>query len=686
MPTDKALPPEAEQIEKKLVTHGHTRLDPYYWLRNRESAKTLAYLNAENRYREQEMTTTEDLQEKLFQEIKGRIKEEDQSVPYQKNGYWYYTRFAPGQEHPIYCRKKGNLQALEEILIDANLEAAGHQYFKIGGLSVSDDNRYLAYGVDTLSRRIYQIKIRDLKTGKDLPDQLEYTSGSAAWSADGQFLFYTVKDAALRPAKVMRHRLGADPKEDHLLFHEDDETFYCGVYRSKSRRFLMIASHSTLSAEYQFLPADRPTDTFQVLQARQRGLEYQAAHYGDHWYIRTNADGAENFKLMRSPVDQPGQEHWSTLIAHRPEVYLEGLEIMASHLILEERKDGLGRLRIKSWTGEEDYYLPIEGETYTVAIGNNPDFDSGHLRYVHSSLTQPTAVYDYDLRARSSVLKKQKEVVGGYDPQAYASERLWATGRDGVKIPISLVYRKDTRNTEKGNPLLLYGYGSYGATIDPSFSSVRLSLLDRGFVFAIAHIRGGQYLGRQWYEAGKMLQKRNTFYDFIDCSKFLLQEKYARPDGLYAMGGSAGGLLMGTVINEAPELYAGVVAAVPFVDVVTTMLDESIPLTTGEFDEWGNPKDEEYYRYMLSYSPYDNVRAQDYPPLMITTGLHDSQVQYWEPAKWCAKLRQHKTDQNPLYLYCNMETGHGGASGRFEAYRETAMEYAFLFQLEKRTE
>ncbi len=674
-------PPEIEKIEKVLEKHGDTRLDPYYWLRNRESDKTLAYLNAENTYREKQMEHTTPLQKELYEEIKGRIKEDDSSVPYFKNGYWYYVRFEENKEYPIYCRKKESLRGTEEVLIDANEEAKSHNFFQIGGLSISPDNEWLAYGIDTVGRRIYSLQFKHLPTGEILDYGLEYTTGTCAWSANGQYIFYTIKDPSLRPYKVFRHQLKTEPTEDVEIYHEQDETFVCSAYKSKSEDFIMIGCYSTVSNEFWYTSAHQPTEDFALIQARERHLEYGVAHFGDHWYIRTNYGEAENFKLMRTPLQRTQKEHWQEVIPHRADVFLEGLEIFRDFLVLEERTNGLTQIRLKSWDHQTDYYLPFKSETYTAAIGNNPDFNSTTLRYIYSGLTTPASVFDFDMRSQKEKLKKQMEVVGGYNADDYQSERVWAQAEDGTQVPISLVYRKDLKK-ESGNPLLLYGYGSYGHTVDPSFSSVRLSLLDRGFIFAIAHVRGGQYLGRQWYEQGKMLRKKNTFTDFIACGDHLIEKGYTSARQLYAMGGSAGGLLIGAVLNLKPEIFAGAIAAVPFVDVVTTMLDESIPLTTGEYDEWGNPNDPEYYHYMKSYSPYDNVKAQDYPALLITTGLHDSQVQYWEPAKWCARLRELKTNDQPLYLYVNMDSGHGGASGRFEAFKETAMEYAFLLDLE----
>jgi len=680
----KSKAPIAQKNPKSLISHGDEREDNYYWLRDKEKAETIAYLEAENAYHKDFMQDTEDLQEDLFLEIKGRIKEDDQSVPYQKHGYWYYVRYNKGQEHPLYCRKKGSLEADEEILIDANIEAKNHSFYQIGGLSISPNNQWIAYGVDTLSRRIYTIRFKNLTTGEVLEREIKETTGSCTWSADSNFIFYTTKDETLRPHKIFRHRFDSHdnaPFQDVEVFHEEDSTFICSVYKSKSEDFILIGSYSTLSNEFQFIKSDQPESDFSIIQPRKRDLEYMVAHFGEHWYIRTNYQNSENFKLMRCPIYQSLVENWEEVIPHRAEIYLEGIELFKNYLVIEERKEGLTKIRIKRWDGSLDYYMDFGSETYTAGCGINPDFNSEHLRYSYSSLTNPNSVLEINMASQEKRLLKQQEVVGGYNADLYQSERIWAKGHDGTKIPISLVYRKDFYQKGQPQKTLLYAYGSYGHTIEPNFSSTRLSLLDRGFIFVIAHVRGGQYLGRKWYEDGKMLKKRNTFYDYIACAEHLIQEKYTSPNLLSGMGGSAGGLLIGAVINLKPEIFHGMIAAVPFVDVVTTMLDESIPLTTGEYDEWGNPNNEEYYHYMKSYSPYDNVRSQDYPSLLITTGLHDSQVQYWEPAKWCARLREYKTNENPILLYTNMETGHGGASGRFEALRETAMEYAFLIHL-----
>lgn len=669
--------PRAAKKAHELIQHQDPRNDPYYWLRDRENSETIAYLEAENEYREKEMAQLQPLEESLFQELKGRIKEDDSSVPYFKNDYWYYVRYDEGKDYPIYCRKLGSLNAPEEVMLDANVEAEQYDYFQVGGLSVSPDKTWLAYGYDSQSRRIYKIRFRNLQSGAEHDYELSNCTGSASWSADGNYVFYTQKDDTLRPFQVYRHRIGTNPEEDVLVYEEADPTFVCSVYRSKSERFLIIGSHSTVSNEYRFLEAHQPEGEFQVIQERERDLEYSVAHFGEHWYIRTNYQKAQNFKLMRCPLDQGKKEFWEDLIPHREEVYLEGIEIFKDYLVLEERSEGLSRLRIKRWDGSNDHYIEFESETYTAGTGLNPSFDSKHLRFGYASLIQPFSVMEYDMESRQQKVLKQQEVLGGFDSSLYQEERRWYEGHDGEKIPVSLVWRKDLQPEGPQN-LMLYGYGSYGYTIEPGFSSNRLSLLDRGFTFAIAHVRGGQYMGRRWYEKGKMLHKKNTFQDFISIADGLVSDGLTSPSQLFAMGGSAGGLLMGTIINWRPELFKAVIAAVPFVDVVTTMLDESIPLTTGEFDEWGNPKDEEYYHYIKSYSPYDNVSEQEYPNLLITTGLHDSQVQYWEPAKWCAKLRDYHQGNNHILMYCNMSTGHGGASGRFEALKETAMEYSFI--------
>ena len=671
--------PIAKKIEKELTIHGDTRIDPYYWLNQREDPEVIAYLEAENAYTAELMKGTEGLQETLYDEIVARIPKTDESVPYFLNGYWYYTRFVEGGEYPIYCRKEESLDAEEEIILNVNEMAEGHDYYQVVGLSISPDNKILSYGVDTVSRRIYTVHFKNLETGEDLENAIPNTTGRAVWAADNKHTFYSVKDESLRSYKIFRHQLGTSADADVEIFHENDPTFNTFVYTTKSKEYIVIGSASTVSNEYRILSADDPTGEFRVLQPRERDLEFSMAHYGNYFYILTNWN-AKNFRLMRTRVDQGAKDTWEEVIPHREETLLEGIEIFNDFLVVEERTAGLNQIQVRPWEGEP-HYIQFDSETYTAGIGNNPEFDSQTLRFGYGSMTTPSSVIDYDMATRVREVKKEQEVLGDFDKNNYAEERIWATADDGTKIPMSVVYRKGMEKNG-ANPTMIYGYGSYGATIDPGFSYSRLSLLDRGFVFAIAHIRGGQYMGRDWYENGKMLTKKNTFTDFVSCSKHLIDEGYTSPEHLYAMGGSAGGLLMGAVINLSPETYNGVIAAVPFVDVVTTMLDESIPLTTGEYDEWGNPNEKEYYDYILSYSPYDQVEAEDYPNMLVTTGLHDSQVQYWEPAKWVAKLRDLKTDDNRLLLHTNMEAGHSGASGRFQRFKETALEYAFILDLE----
>ena len=568
-------------------------------------------------------------------------------------------------------------------MFDVNDMAKDYSYYALRGINVSPDNKRVAFGVDTLSRRKYTLFVKDLETGEILEDQVANTTGSSTWGNDNETLFYTKKDEqTLRSDKIYRHRLGSDTGSDEMVFHEKDETFGTYIYKTKSNKFLVIGSFSTLTSEFQILDANTPGGDFVVFQPRTRGLEYSISHFEDEFYIVTNKDQATNFKLMKTPDNKTGMENWEEVIGHRDNVLLEDVDIFKDYLVISERDQGLNKINIKKWDGSADYYLPFDNETYTAYPIQNIEFDTKFLRYRYNSLTTPASVIDFNMDTQEKEIKKETEVLGGkFDKNNYASKRVWATARDGKKIPISMVYRKGVE-LDGNNPLLLYAYGSYGATIDPYFSTARLSLLDRGFVYAIAHIRGSQYLGREWYEDGKLLNKMNTFTDFVDASKFLIEEKYTSPAHLYASGGSAGGLLMGAVVNLAPELYNGVVAAVPFVDVVTTMLDDSIPLTTGEYDEWGNPNDPEYYNYMKSYSPYDNVSNKEYPNMLVTTGLHDSQVQYWEPAKWVAKLRELKTGDNLLLLHTNMDAGHGGASGRFEALKEVAMDYAFMLDME----
>lgn len=678
------MPPMAEKKPHQLEKHGHVRSDPYYWLKERESPEVINYLNAENAYVDARMGHTKALQEKLFEEIKGRIKQNDESVPYKLDDYYYYTRYEEGKQYPIYCRKKGSLEAAEEIMLDVNQIAEGKDFTQLGNWQISADQNILAYAVDFVGRRKYDIYFKDLTTGELHADVISEVTPAIAWGNDNQTVFYTKQEAdTLRARYIYRHVLGSGQPAE-LVYDEKDETFGAWVYRTKSKKYIMISCYQTLSNEYHFLDADNPGGTFQVVQPRERGLEYGVDHYGDNFYISTN-ENAENFKLVSAPVTNPGKENWQEVIPHRDDVFLAGFEIFRDHLVVRERNAGLIQMRIIPWSGGDEHYLDFGEPAYQASFGRNPDFNTAVLRYSYSSLTTPNSTYDYHMTDREKTLKKRTEVLGGFQVENYTTERLMAKARDGVLVPVSLVYRKDMF-TKAQNPLLVYGYGSYGATIDPRFQSTIISLLDRGFVYAIAHIRGGQVMGRQWYENGKLLTKKNTFTDFIDATKHLVAEGYGHPEKVFARGGSAGGLLMGAVVNMAPELYLGIISDVPFVDVITTMLDASIPLTTGEYDEWGDPNQKEYYDYILSYSPYDNVEAKAYPNMLVTTGLHDSQVQYWEPAKWVAKLRDMKTDNNMLLLKTNMDAGHGGASGRYEAYKEAAFDYTFMLNLLGMTE
>ena len=673
--------PIAEKIEKKLSIHGDTRIDEYYWLNQRGDKKVIDYLNAENSYRDLYMKDYKGLEEELFQEIKSRIKEDDSSVPYLDNGYYYYTRYEKGKQYPIYCRKKGNLEAKEEVLIDANIMSEGYDYFRVGDIEISPDDKIMAYSIDTLSRRIYTIYFMNLETREVHKENIKNTSGSITWANNSKTLFYNLKDIeTLRTDRVMMHNLNSN-STDKEIFFEEDETFSVYSYKTKNDKYIIIGSSATLSQEFRYVSADSPNKDFKIFQKRVNGLEYSIDHFNGKWFIRTNKDKATNFKLMICDENKTNKENWKDYISHRQDVLLEDIDLFNNHLVITERKTGLRRIEIRPWKGGNSHYIEFEDEAYSLYSSTNLETNTNKFRYSYSSMTTPNSVIEYDMNSKEKIILKETEVLGGkFDKNNYVSLRVWAPARDGKKIPISLVYRKDMyKNGE--NPLLLYGYGSYGITNNASFSSVRLSLLDRGFVYAIAHIRGSQYLGREWYDDGKMFKKKNTFYDFIDSGKFLIKEGYSNDEKLFAMGGSAGGLLMGAVVNMEPKLFRGIVAGVPFVDVITTMLDEDIPLTTFEYDEWGNPNNKDSYDYMLSYSPYDQVEEKEYPAIFITTGYHDSQVQYFEPAKWIARLRDRRTNNEPLLMYCNMDAGHGGASGRFEAYKETAMEYAFFISL-----
>lgn len=680
-----AVPPKAAVKPVKLEKHGDVREDNYFWLRERENPEVIAYLNAENAYTDTMMMHTKGFQKDLFEEIKGRIKQTDLSVPYKRDDYYYYTRVVEGKEYPIYCRKKGSLDAPEEIMIDVNAMAEGHKYSSVGGIDISSGQDIVSFAQDTMGRRFYTLRFKNLSTGEILPEEIANVTGNVAWANDNKTIFYSKQDAVtLRSYRIFRHELGTHPSADKLVYEEKDVTFSCYVFKTKSKKYIMIASNQSLSSEYRFLDAETPTGTFAVLQPRERDHEYDVDHFQDSFYIRTNMS-ARNFRLMKTPVSRTAKKNWTEVIPHRDDVLLQGFEIFKDHLVVVERKDGLIQMRIRPWSGAEEHYLDFGEPAYLAYVSTNYEFDTPLLRYGYTSLTTPNSVFDYNMTTKEKNLLKQEEVLGGFNREDYVTERISAPARDGKMVPISIVYRKGTTNNGT-NPLLLYGYGSYGASRDATFSAARLSLLNRGFIYAIAHIRGGQELGRAWYDDGKLLKKKNTFTDFIDCAEELIKLRYTSPEHLYAQGGSAGGLLIGAVINMRPDLFKGVIADVPWVDVVTTMLDESIPLTTSEYDEWGNPNDKKYYEYMLSYSPYDNVEAKAYPNILITTSLFDSQVQYFEPAKWTAKLRTMKTDNNLLLLKTEMVAGHGGVSGRYKQYEDIAFKYAYLLDLEGKLE
>jgi oligopeptidase B len=669
-------PPKAEKIKKELTIHGDTRIDYYYWLKNRESQKVIDYLEAENEYTNKVMFHTVELQDKLYNEIISRIEQDDESVPYKFNGYFYYERYEPEKEYPVFCRKKDNLNNVEEILVNVNELAEGKSFTKVVGLEVSPNNKILAYGEDYISRRKYTIRFKNLESGELLDDKLQITDGNVAWANDNKTVFYTKKDETLRPYKVFKHILGTDPKNDQEVYHESDSTFTTNVYKSKSQKYILIFCESTLSTESRFLDADNPDGKFKIIQKREKDLEYHPKHYKNKFYIRTNYK-AQNFRIVSTSVNKTDKKFWKDLIPHRENVLVEDLDIFQDYYVIDERFDGLSQLRIKSWDNKTDYYVEFEEPAYAIYTSKNLEFNTQLVRYVYSSLTTPKSTYDFNMKSKKKDMLKREKAGADFNPEDYKTERIKAVAKDGVEVPISLVYKKSLKK-QGGNPLLLHGYGSYGSSSSAYFKSSQISLLDRGFIYAIAHVRGGQEMGRWWYEDGKLFKKKNTFTDFIACADFLIKEKYTSKDKLFARGGSAGGLLMGAISNLRPDLFKGIVSHVPWVDVITTMLDPGVPLTSVEYDEWGDPNKKDYYDYMLSYSPYDNVEAKNYPALLVTTGLHDSQVQYWEPAKWVAKLREFKTDKNLLILKTDMESGHGGASGRFKKHKETAFEYAFL--------
>jgi oligopeptidase B len=678
--------PKCEKKPKELITHGDTRIDNYYWLndywlKGPDSNKVVEYLSAENKYFEEGTKKTTDLKENLYQEILGKIKQTDESLPYFYNGYWYITKTEAGKEYATYVRRKGTMEAKEELLADVNVMAKGHPYYGYSGMSISPNNTIGAYGVDTVSRRNYVMYFENLVTGEKYKDVIYNTNGNVVWANDNKTVFYTLRNAVtLRSEKVMKHVLGTDSKNDIEVFFEKDEIYNVGIGKSKSDKYIFIVSGSTLTSESQYIDADKPESKFKIFAPREKNILYDVEHYKDKFYITTNWN-ALNFKLMETPIDKTDKANWKDKIAHRNDVLLNSIDVFNDYLVLSERNKGLTQIRIIEQATQKSHYIDFKEAAYVAYPGFNPEFDTKVIRYSYQSMTTPGSTFEYGLDNKSKKLLKEQPVLGSFNKENYTTERVNVKAADGTMVPMSIVYKKGFKK-DGTQPILLYAYGSYGASTDPSFSIPRLSLLDRGFAFAIAHIRGGQEMGRQWYEDGKMFKKKNTFTDFVNCGEWLVKNNYTSPKHLYANGGSAGGLLMGAIINLKPELWNGVVAAVPFVDVVTTMLDESIPLTTGEFDEWGNPKNKDSYFYMKSYSPYDNVEKKAYPNMLVTTGLHDSQVQYFEPAKWVAKLREMKTDNNKLYLYTNMSTGHGGSSGRFQRLREVARDYAFFLELE----
>ena len=675
--------PVADKIPYQLKKHGDIRVDNYYWIKEKENPEVIDYLERENDYYQRMTESSKNFKEDLFIEMKKRINEDDESAPYFLNGFWYITRYEKGKQYPIYTRKKDSLNASEEILFDCNRLAKGHDYFQLAGLNVSPDNTKVIYGIDTESRRKYTLYVKDLQTNEVLDTKIKNTTGSTAWSSNNINFFYVKKnEQTLRPEKVFLHDISKPKDLDTLIYFEEDETFSVYVNESKSKEYIFLASHSTLTSEYQFIKSSEPFSDFKLIQKRTRNLEYSVSHFKDKFYIMNNKDGAHNYKISETSIENPSSENWIDILGHRDNVLLEDFEIFNDHWVVTERENGLTRIKVKRWDETEDYFIPVSGKTYSISGSLNPNFGTSSFRFSYTSLSTPTTIFEYDMNSKTKKILKQRTVPNSkFKSDNYIEKRLWADSRDGVKIPISLVYHKNTA-LDLNTPLLLYAYGSYGYTIDPYFSSNRLSILDRGFIFAIVHVRGGQYLGRSWYDGGKLLNKKNTFNDFIDSTNFLISSGISSARHIHAMGGSAGGLLMGAILNESPSLYKSVIASVPFVDVITTMLDESIPLTTGEYDEWGNPNNKKYYNYIMSYSPYDNIKNQDYPNIMVTSGYHDSQVQYWEPTKWVAKLRAYKTDSNVLFLVTNMGAGHSGPSGRFNSLRETANEYAFILQLE----
>ncbi len=676
-----AKPPVAEKKPFEILAkHGHKRVDDYYWLKNREDSAVIHYLKAENIYRDTMLAHTKTLQEKLFTEMKGRIKEKDESVPYKLDDYFYYTRYEDGAEYPVFCRKKGSLENPEEIIANGNELGKGHEYFSFFA-ETSPNHNIAALVMDTVGRRFYTVKFKDMLTGKMLTDRIGGTTGNLEWANDNKTVLYGKQDPkTLRGNQIYKHILGTDPSTDVLVFEEKDETLSCGIGKTRSKKYFIISSGRTDASVSYSLEAAKATGKPAIIEPLKENVDYSVDHFNGKFYIRTNLD-AKNYRLVEAPVATPGKANWKDVVPNREKIFLEGYEIFKDYLALEESSEGLNKIRLIKWADNSEHTVDFGEPAYLAGIGNNPDVNSNTIRYNYQSMTTPPSTFDYEMTTHEKKLLKQREVLGGFDPALYQTERVMAKTHDGVSVPVSIVYRKDKFKKDGTNPCFQYAYGSYGSSMPAFFSSTRLSLLDRGFVYALAHVRGGQEMGGQWYEDGKMLKKKNTFTDFIDVSKFLVENKYSASDKLFANGGSAGGLLMGAITNMAPELYKGIIADVPFVDVMSTMMDETIPLTTFEWKEWGNPNIKEEYEYMLSYSPYDNVEKKAYPNLLVTTGLHDSQVQYWEPAKWVARLRDMKTDNNLLILSTNMDAGHGGASGRFQSLKEDALMYAFVFDL-----
>ena len=680
---NKITPPKPKKVPKILRKFKCLRKDNYYWLKNRENTDVINHLKEENNYYDKMTSHTNEFQKKLFDEIKGKIKEDDESVPYFFNGYWYISRYEKNKSYPIYVRKKKTLSAKEEILFDCNLLSKDYPFFNLSNFCISPNNKFVAFSIDTKSRRLYTIKIKNLENGEILNKSFSNCSGAMAWANDNSTLFYVKRELkTLRPHKVFKCDIRSKTSNEKLVFFEKDTTFYTNISKSKSGTFLIICSYSTLTTEFRFLNSDFPNKKFIVFSKRKRGLEYTISHYDNHFYIITNKDDCYNYKLMKTSIHNTNIKYWTSVIDHREKILLESIDIFKNYLVITERINGLIKIKIKKWNKKSEYYLEFNSETYNLQTTNNIDFNTNILRYSYSSFNEPARIVDFDMRTKKKILRKEQKIIDQkFKIENYITERKWAKANDGKLIPISIIYKNGVKKNSK-NPLLIYGYGSYGHTIDPYFSISRLSLLDRGFVFAIAHVRGSEYLGRKWYEDGKLLKKMNTFNDFISCTKYLIKNKYTNPKKCYAYGGSAGGLLMGVIINLSPELYNGIIAAVPFVDVISTMLDDKIPLTTSEYDEWGNPNKKKYFEYISNYSPYDNIKKLNYPNILVTTGLHDSQVQYWEPAKWVAKLRDFKKSKNKVLLSVDMDSGHGGASGRYDSIKDTAKEYAFLLDHE----